>query len=358
MVEQLRVGVLGLTHDHIWQHVADLAGAGAVAVVAVADEHEELVRRFAQTIPVEQRYDRPEDALEHGQLDIAMIYADNSRSAALAVQAMHRGVHVIVEKPMASRLSEADVMLAAAGEAGVRLMVNWPVAWYPAFRHALTLARAGQIGRITEVGYRAAHCGPKEFGCSPQFYEWLYDPARNGGGALIDYCCYGALLARVLLGVPHRVHAVGGRYQKDYILVEDNALLTMAYPRAMATAQASWSQIGPGAGAGPIFYGTDGTIVVHQRHESREGQEIEEGSIEVMTRERPDGYLVEPPDLPVGQRNAVEHFTTCLRGGTPFDEIVSPATGRDTQEILEAGYLSLASGQDITLPLLPARHPG
>lgn len=130
----------------------------------------------------------------------------------------------------------------------------------------------------------------------------------------------------------------------------------MSYPRAMGTAQASWSQIGPGMGAGPVIYGTDGTILVHQRSGSREGQLIKEGTIEVMTRELPDGALLEPPELPVGQRNAIEHFTTCLREDMPFNDVVSPVTGRDVQEILEAGYLSLANGHDVTLPLLPGSH--
>jgi predicted dehydrogenase len=358
MADRLRVGVLGLTHDHIWHHVADLAGSRTVSVAAVADEHEDLVRRFAATVPVERTYTHPEEALEREPLDLVLIYADNRRSAALALQAISRGVHVVVEKPMASRLHEAEEMVSAAAAAKVLLMVNWPAAWYAAFRQALTLVREGRIGRVTHVDHRSAHAGPKEFGCSPYFYEWLYDAERNGGGALIDYCGYGAMLTYVLLGMPHRVHAAGGRYQKDYIQVEDNAILTMVYPHALGTAQASWSQIGAGLGVGPIIYGTEGTILVHQRHGSREGQVIKEGSIELMTREQPNGRLIDPPALPEGQRNALEHIVTCLRDGTPLHEMVSPATGRAVQEILEAGYRSLASGRDISLPLAqdaPAR---
>jgi predicted dehydrogenase len=356
MADRLRVGVLGLTHDHIWHHVADLAGSQAITVVAVADEHEDLVRRFSEAVPVERTYGRVEEALERERLDLVMVYADNRQSAALAKQAMSQGAHVMVEKPMASRLDEADAMLAAAADAGVRLMVNWPVAWYPAFRHALNLTRDGHIGRVTQVDYRSAHNGPKEYGCSPYFYDWLYDAERNGGGALIDYCCYGVMAAYMLLGLPHRVHAVGGRYQKDYIRVEDNALLTMTYPRALGMAQASWSQIGEGLGIGPIIYGTEGTILVHQRHGSREGQLIKEGTIELMTRDRPQGQLIDPPALSADQSSALGHFVTCLRDGTPLDRMVDPTTGRAVQEVIEAGYLSLAAGKDISLPLAPGAH--
>lgn len=50
--------------------------------------------------------------MAHERLDVAMIYADNHRSAELAIMAMRQGLHVIVEKPMASTLREADAMIA------------------------------------------------------------------------------------------------------------------------------------------------------------------------------------------------------------------------------------------------------
>lgn len=353
MTAIFRIGVLGLTHDHIWHHAPDLSANPHIEVVHVADEHEDLVRKFSQAVKVGQTYARAEDLLDHEQLDVVMIYADNRRSAELAIAAMRRGLHVIVEKPMASTLEQADRMLTAAATYGVKLMVNWPIAWNPPVRTALRLAADGRIGRITQVEYRAAHIGPKEYGCSPYFYDWLYDAERNGGGVLMDYCCYGAATARVLLGVPHRVTAVGGRYQKEYIQVEDNAVLIMRYPRAIGMAQSSWSQVGPGVGAGPIIYGTTGTLVVHQRPGSREGHVVKEGQIEVMTLEQPQGESIDPVGLPAGERSGLDYFLTCLKSNRPIEGLCSPVISRDVQEILAAGYQSVASGCDVSLPLRP-----
>ncbi|HWE61406.1 MAG TPA: Gfo/Idh/MocA family oxidoreductase [Chloroflexota bacterium] len=350
-----RAGILGLTHDHIWHHVADLGAAPEVAVVHVADEHEDLLRKLSEQVEVGHTYATAEELLAHEQLDFVMIYADNQRSAALANMAMQRGIHVIVEKPMAATLQEADRMLTTAAGAGVKLMVNWPIAWNAAIRHALRLAAEGRIGCITHVEYRGAHAGPKEYGCSPSFYGWLYDAKRNGGGALIDYCSYGAMISRVMLGVPYGVTAVGGRFQKDYVEVEDNAVLLMRYPRAVGVAQASWSQIGPGRGAGPIIYGTTGTIIVHQRTGAREGHVVREGQVELMTVEQPEGTIIDPPELPAVERSAVAYFVDCLNRNAPVEGMVSAAVGRDVQEILEAGYQSLAAGQTVPLPL-PVMH--
>ncbi len=358
MTRTYRVGILGLTHDHIWQHVADLAAAAEVEARYVADEHEDLIRQLARHVTIANTYAAAEDLLAHEQLDIAMIYADNRGSADLAVKAMQRGIHVIVEKPMAADVREAEHMLATAAGAGVRLMINWPIAWNPPFRYALRLVAEGRIGRVTHVEYRGAHAGPKEFGCSPYFYGWLYDADRNGGGALIDYCSYGAMISRVLLGLPHQICAVGGRYQKEYIEVEDNAVLIMRYPRAVGIAQASWSQIGRGRGSGPVIYGTTGTLIVHQRPNPREGHATRAGQVEVMTVDQPDGELLDAPDLPAEERGALPYFISRLERDAPVEGIVSPEVGRDVQEILEAGYQSLAGGLTISLPLPIARPHG
>ena len=101
-----------------------------------------------------------EALLERSDLDAVLVFADNRASTDLGVRALGRGLPVMLEKPMAADLS-----------------------------------------------HRGGHAGPREYGCSPEFVDWLYDPRRNGAGALVDYCGYGALLCRLLLGRPHAVTA-------------------------------------------------------------------------------------------------------------------------------------------------------
>src|SRR5262249_39921883 len=120
-------------------------------------------------------------------------------------------------------------------------------------------------GDVWQVKYRAAHAGPRELGCSPYFCSWLYDRQLNGAGALMDYCSYGAVLARCLLGMPSRVTGVAGRLSKEDTLVQDNAILIMTYPRAMAVAEGSWSQVGHYDAYVPRIYGSRGVLVVSPR---------------------------------------------------------------------------------------------
>src|SRR5262249_10487113 len=202
MAARLRVGVVGLTHDHVWGNLAAIAAGDLGQVVAAAEPAPGPRERFAHehgSADLSPEYDA---VLDRRDLDALLVFADNRRSVELGARALARGLPVMLEKPMAPDLAGAGRLLAAARPARASLMVTWPSAWRPAIRHGLELARAGRVGEPVQLSHRGGHAGPREFGCSPEFSAWLYDPVQNGGGALIDYCGYGALLARVLLGPP------------------------------------------------------------------------------------------------------------------------------------------------------------
>ena len=211
---RLRVGVLGLSHDHVWSNLAALAAGDLGQLVAAADPDPRLRERLEAThggVTALAGYDA---LLDRRDLDAVLVFADNRTSAELGVRALQRGLPVMVEKPMAADLEGAEALLGAARAARLPLMVNWPTVWRPALRHGLALAQAGAVGEPVQVSHRGGHAGPREYGCSPQFCDWLYDPARNGGGALVDYCGYGALLCRALLGRPLEVTAVAAHLRK------------------------------------------------------------------------------------------------------------------------------------------------
>jgi len=275
-------------------------------------------------------------------LDGVYIFSSNAEGAWLATLAAERGLHVLIEKPMAASLAAADVLLATVRENDVRLMVNWPFAWWPQMQHALSLIKSGAIGDVWQVKYRAAHAGPKELGCSDSFCNWLFDAELNGGGAMMDYCCYGSILASSLMGVPSRVFGLAGRFVKESITVEDNALIAMTYPNGMATAEGSWTQIGKLTTYMTAIYGTTGTLII----EPRVG-----GELFIATNDEPDGKSVEVPPAPKHLQNCTNHFIHGIKTGEPFFDLCQDRPCRDAQEILEAGRLSAETGEEISLPL-------
>jgi len=346
-----KIGVLGLVHDHVWTHVRELAGRDDVTL-AVADPNVPLLDKARAEYGVERAHGDPTALLERERPDAVLVFADNAGKVPIVELAASHGCPVMIEKPMAASLAGAERMRVAAANAGVPLMVNWPTAWRPEIRHALRLAADGAIGDLFRLNFRGGHRGPKEYGCSPYFYEWLYDRARNGAGAYMDYCGYGASIARLTLGMPARAQAMIGRLQKEYIDVDDNAVLTLRYGRAMAVIEATWTAAGTVLNSGPVLYGRDGTLVAERRPPRGEGhREDDAGTVLHVTRDRADGTPIVPPPLPEGERTAVEYFLSCLAADRPIEGLVSGAVGRDTQEILEAGLQAAATGREVSLPL-------
>jgi len=338
---KIRIGVLGLTHDHIWDNLKDLASCKDGTLVAVADPNEPLLERASKEYGCAVHGDY-ETMIETEKLDAVYVYSDNAEGLELVECAADAGLDIMIEKPMAESLSSADDMLMVIRNAGVRCMVNWPITWWPQIQKGLDMALGGEIGRIWQVKYRAAHGGPKEMGCSPYFYEWLYDPSLNGGGAFADYCCYGAVLSRLILGMPSRVNGTAGRLTKEDITVEDNGVLVMTYPNAISIAEASWSQVGYMQTYSPLILGTEGTLLIEPNAD---------GGILLATKKNPMGKRVKVPKAPASMKSASHHFIHCLKTGEDFHPMGDPRICRDAQEIVEAGILSAQEGSEMSLPL-------
>ena len=342
MSDKIRVGVLGMTHDHVWGNLRELVALPQAELVAAYDENAELCTKIQTEFGCQALYADAIAMLDTEELDAVYIFSDNANGADLGVMAANYGLHILVEKPLAANLAGAVGMVAAARTAGVKLMVNWPFAWWPQLQKAFSMVEAGEIGKLFSVKYRSAHAGPKELGCTPYFYNWLYDAELNGAGALMDYCCYGAALARYLLGMPSRVTGVAGNLQKDYITLDDNAIIVMQSPDAIAVSEASWTQIGHMTSYYALIYGSDGTLVVEPGGDGR---------LLLATREAQDGVEVDVPPLPAEMGSASAHFLHCIANDLPVAGLCGAAISRDAQEILEAGLLSADSGVAISLPI-------
>ena len=329
-----RIITLGLHHDHVWSNLEELAATGRAELAGAADADAELLAKYRNRFPGEttESYD---ELLSRDGLTAAYVFGSNKLSEDLVVKACERGLHCLVEKPMAATLAGAERMHAAARASGVRLMVNWPFAWWPQLRHGIYMAQVGELGQLWQVRYRAAHQGPVELGCSRQFCEWLYDAELNGAGALMDYCCYGAVLAEVLLGQPESVSGLRVRTGlKPDLALEDNAVLLLKYPHALATTEASWTQIGHLTSYSATIYGNKGTVHIEPGHDGR---------ILHATAEHPDGIALHVADQPDHLRNASTHFLAAIDDpAMEIHPLCDAGHGLNAQRILEEGIQATA----------------
>ena len=335
MAKEYRLGVYGLVHDHVWKELGFWRNLPQVKFVAVADPHAELCDRAVKECGAMNVYRSAEELLEKEEIDILQVCASNRDSVPAVVAALNKGIHVVSEKPMAHTLAGADAMLHAAQQSSARLAINWPIYWWPAARHAFRLVQDGAIGQVFYSCVRMSHEGPRNYGCSKYFCDWLYDAEQNGGGALIDYCSYGACISRMLFGRPQQVFAVSANLLTPDSPVEDNATIHMVYPHTFAMAEASWTSRPRYHDA--IFRGTKGTLW------SLEGK--------LFLDLEKDTHPVEQsvPALPVGQTNCPEYLLHCLETGAALQGMIDPQIARDGQEILDAGQRSAASGKSVEL---------
>lgn len=341
MTRTIRLAVLGMSHDHVWDFIKHAQTTPGVDIVVAADP-DSILRAKAVAHGIATTSADTHAVLTRSDIDAVAIFADNRASVALGIAAAQRGMHVLVEKPIAADYAGAVALTQAAHRAGVSLMVNWPIAWWATVQYAISLIERGRIGRLFQVQYRAAHGGPRELGCSPQFVDWLYDPYRNGAGVIMDYCCYGAALTCMFLGLPARVTAVAGRLCKDDLPAEDNAVLVMQHASAISTATASWTQQGHLSSYEPMFYGDKGTLVVRG------------GKLLLSDAEHDEGTVLRVPKVAPGYTHAVEHFAAVIRGDVALMALCSPQVALMAQHVLEAGVISANTNEAVSLPLPPA----
>ncbi len=174
-----------------------------------------------------------------------------------------RGIHVMVEKPLATNMVHAKKMKDLADKYHIYLLTDYETSWYATTAKSFQLVNDSNfVGTLRKVVIHDGHQGPKEIGCDKVFLDWLTDPIQNGGGALIDFGCYGANLMTYLQKgqEPVSVTAVTQHFKPEvYPKVEDEATIIVTYPDAQCIIQASWNW--PFGRKDMEIYGNSGYII-------------------------------------------------------------------------------------------------
>jgi predicted dehydrogenase len=158
------------------RHAAAARGLGLPLVFASRDR--ERARRYARRFAGVAAYGGYEEAMRDPAVGAVIVCTPHDRHLADVRLALAAGKHVLVEKPIARTLEEADAMIAAAAGAGRVLMVAEQFHFMPAFRRVRALLDAGRLGPLREIHLIARGFHGRS--------GWRLDAAAAGGGALID----------------------------------------------------------------------------------------------------------------------------------------------------------------------------
>jgi len=183
----IRVGVIGLGRSGWELHAKPLHGLPGYRVGAVCDASAPRLARAAAEFGA-RPYAEPEALIEDRDVALVVVAVPGSLHASLAIAALEAGKHVVVEKPMATTLAEADEMLAAAERTGRLLTVFHNRRWDPDYRMLRSLVERGEFGELLTIDSRVMSFGPEwpSYGV-PEFNPRWRTQAAYGGGFLADW---------------------------------------------------------------------------------------------------------------------------------------------------------------------------
>ncbi|HVV73353.1 MAG TPA: Gfo/Idh/MocA family oxidoreductase [Verrucomicrobiae bacterium] len=243
----VRFAIVGLSHDHASGFIPRTAGREDIQLAGIVESKPELINRYAQRFQLDKSlfFSSLDDLLAHTNIQAVATFTSTFEHRRVVEFCASRGIHVMMEKPLAVNLEHARAIADAARKGHIQVIVNYETTWYPGNQEAYRLVHEkAAIGPLRKVVVHDGHRGPREIGCSEDFLAWLTDPVLNGGGALTDFGCYGAdLLTWLMQGQrPASVFAVTQHIKPEvYPKVEDEATIVVTYPQTQGIIQASWN---------------------------------------------------------------------------------------------------------------------
>lgn len=334
-----KLAIIGLDHDHVWGLLRDLAGEPNAELVAIADNHQPLVDQAKTKVPLTVKfYSDYVKMLDETKPDGVIVTTENDRHLEILRECAKRHIHYSTEKPMATNAADAREMERLANQAGIKVMVNYWNAWVAPTHELYHRVHDNQLGPVQRIIVQYGHQGPKEIGVSKYFADWLYDPVKNGGGAIMDFGCYGAEWAVWLKGRPARVSAVTQKLKVDqHNPVDDDATIVLDYPDGTAIIEASWDW--PYNMGQVQVFGPKGSLLATARDLFFRSPSDSVAKVG-LEGER---VALDPPMHETS--NPISYFVNCIRNNKPIEDPLSMKLNVQVMEILDAARESARTGK-------------
>jgi predicted dehydrogenase len=337
----LRLAISGVVHGHVHGFMRALARREQVELVGVYEPDAKLREQFRSQHNLEPPivFASLDEMLAKTKPDFVAGFGNTFDHLALVEAASKRGVHVMVEKPLAVSVAQARAIEQAAERGRIHVLVNYETTWYASHRAIWeTMHEKREGGAIRKMVAMDGHEGPQEIKVQPEFFDWLTDPVRNGAGALFDFGCYGANLMTWLMddARPLAVTAVTSRFKPAiYSKVDDEATILLEYPGAQGIAQASWNWP----------FGRKDFEVYGER-----AYAIATGPSSLRVRRPGQAETTETPaPWPPDERDVLSYLTAIVRGRLKPSGLSALRNNVIVVEILDAARESAKTGRTVRL---------
>lgn len=340
-IPPLRIGIVGLSHSHVHGLLGRLDD-GDIEIVGISEGDEALAQRLMKQYNLSPSlwYASMDEMLSRTQPTAVAAFNSIYEHREVVRACAPKGIHVMVEKPLAVSLEHAEEMARLAEIYGIYLLTNYETTWYATHYKAYEMLNHEKlIGPLRKVVVHDGHQGPQEIGVNAEFLDWLTDPNLNGGGALMDFGCYGANLVTWLSKgqVPQSVFAITQQIKPaKYPKVDDEATIVVTYPKMQAIIQASWNW--PYSRKDMEIYGKDGYIIVENRNKMRLR----------ISEEFSEAYY-ELPEMKAPFHDPFSYFASVIQGKTEVQAYDLSALPNNviSMQILEAAKESARTGRRV-----------
>lgn len=343
-----KLKVVGLNFDHM--HMGDLLRMcqehPGIEIAGICDPLPARMRSAIANfrIPAGRVFTDPDRCLETTEPDFVILCPATAHHADYVELVARHRVHMLVEKPFAATLSEADRMIAAAKKAKRQLAINWPLRWYPSHVTAHRLLNEGRIGALQEVHYYDGNRGPlwhtaDKIETAPtaarKRASWFYRRA-DGGGSLLDYLGYGTTLGTWYHNGRKPVEVTAVVDQPRGLEVDEHSIVIARYASGLSKFETRWGtftdpwNLQPQPKCGFVLKGEAGTISSYDY----------EPSVRMQTRANPAGEVIPVDRLKPPLQNPIQYFAHCLIEDLPVEGPLSPKICRIGQQIVDSARVS------------------
>ncbi len=351
--------VVGVNFDHL--HMGDLLREvhehPNAEIAGVCDGRAERMNGAVSAFGISPRkvFTELGSCMSACRPDLIILCPATGDHASAVVEAARYGVDILIEKPFAASLRDADRMIEAVKKAGVRLAINWPLAWYPPHVTTKRLIDQGEIGDVVEVHFYDGNRGPlyhladkvevsEEEVRRSKPASWWYK-AASGGGSLLDYLGYGATLGTWYMGGRAPLTVTSVVDTPEGLEVDEHSITVCRYRTGLSKFETRWGTFSdpwtlqPQPKCGFVVVGTEGTISSYDF----------EPHIGVQTKLHPQLRHLPVDVLKAPFRNPVEYVLHCKQSGSPIEGPLSPELCRTAQRIVDTAAMSAAQMRTLEL---------
>jgi predicted dehydrogenase len=352
--------IAGINFDHM--HMGDLLRMTHehpnAQIVGISDEQPERMKPAAEkfAIPPQRVFTDYRQCIERTQPDVVILCPATAQHGQWTEKVAPFGTHILMEKPFAATLDEADRMIRAVEKTGKMLAINWPLRWYPPHVTAKRLIDEGLIGDLIEVHYYDGNRGPmrhvadkieitEQQANREKSKSWFYRKS-DGGGSLLDYLGYGTTLGTWFMNGRSPLEVTAVVDEPAGLEVDEHSVTVCRYESGLSKFETRWGTftdpwtLQPQPKCGFTLVGRKGTITTYDY----------EKTIRVQTREFEGGRDLPVDELKSPGRNPIEYFLNCLETGAAVDGPLSPKIARIGQQIVDSAMKS--SGEKKTVGLV------